>query len=62
VWSSKGTQQGKSAVTHEKRTGADLVLDGSSGCAVFYCFRRVRDAVVEFDFELVVEFDFELTG
>ena len=31
------------ALAHEKRTGADLVLDGSYGCAVFYCFRCGSD-------------------
>jgi hypothetical protein len=40
------------AAAHEKRTGTDLVLDGSHGCAVFCCFRSLRDAVVEFGFEL----------
>ena len=41
-----------SAAAHEKRTGADLVLDGSYCFAVFYCFRNLRNAVVEIGFEL----------
>jgi hypothetical protein len=40
------------AAAHEKRTGADLVLEGSHGCAVFCCFRCLCDAVVEIGFEL----------
>ncbi len=27
------------AAAHEKRTGSDLVLDGSHSCAFFFCFR-----------------------
>lgn len=42
----------RSAAAHEKRTEADLVLGGSHGCVVFYCFRYLRDAVVEISFEL----------
>jgi hypothetical protein len=40
------------AVAHAKRTGSDLILEGSHGCTFFYCFRCLRDAVLEISFEL----------
>ena len=40
------------AAAHEKRTGADLVLDGSHGCAGFCRFRCCCHAVVEIGVEL----------
>ena len=47
-----GRMASEVGAAHEKRTGADLVLDGSQGCAVFCCFRCLRDAVVEIGFKL----------
>jgi hypothetical protein len=48
----QGVSIRNTAVAHDKRTETDLVLDGSHGCAVFCCFRSLRDAVMEFGFEL----------
>ena len=42
----------ESAATHEKRTGTELVLDGSHGCAGFCRFRCCCQAVVKIGFEL----------
>ena len=40
------------AASCEKRTGLDLVLDGSFDCAFIFCFRCLHDALAEIGFKV----------